>query len=71
MIDFSLYKKTGTATINDEIDLLLQQVDMIFNTTPTEVLGDNEFGTEYDRYLYDLKMSAENIKHVVKAIYLT
>lgn len=66
MVDFSLYKKSGTATINQEVDLLLQQVDILFDTTPTEVLGDENFGTKYDSYLYDTRLSASNLKLIVE-----
>ena len=66
MVDFSLYKKSGVTTINQEVDLLLQQVDILFDTTPTEVLGDENFGTKYDTYLYDTRLSAANLKNIVE-----
>lgn len=66
MVDFSLYKKSGRSTINYEVDLLIQQVDLLFDTTPTEVLGDENFGTKYDVYLYDTRISADTLKSVVE-----
>ena len=66
MVDFSLYKKGGQSVINYEVDLLLQQVDLLFDTTPTEVLGDETFGTRYDDYLYDIKLSADNLKTIIE-----
>ena len=66
MVDFSLYKKGGRSTINYEVDLLIQQVDLLFDTTPTEVLGDENFGTKYDSYLYDTRLSAANLKTIVE-----
>ena len=65
MVDFCLYKKNGTPTTNLEVDLLLQQVDILFDTTPTEVLGDDRFGTKYDKYLYNTKLSASNLKQII------
>lgn len=59
MIDFSLDSKPIK---NDDVDLLLQQIDILFDTTPGQVLGEDEYGTEYDRYLYDLKLSNNAIK---------
>ena len=56
MVDFSLYKKSGKSVINAEVDLLIQQIDLLFDTTPTEVLGSEEFGTQYDKYLYNVKL---------------
>ena len=67
MTDFCLYKSTGTATINTEVDLLIQQIDLLFDTTPTEVLGDDTFGTKYDSYLYDTRLSASNLKSIVES----
>ncbi len=66
MVDFSLYKRSGTPTINSEVDLLIQQVDILFDTTPTEVFGDENFGTKYDSYLYNTRLSADNIKSIVE-----
>ena len=66
MVDFSLYAKSGTSTINSEVDLIIQQVDILFDTTPTEVLGADDFGTKYDRYLYDTRLTADNLKTIVE-----
>lgn len=66
MVDFSMYQKSGSATLNLEVDLLIQQVDILFDTTPTEVLGDEWFGTRYDDYLYDTRLSADNLKTIVE-----
>lgn len=67
MVDFCLYKKGGNSVLNEEVDLLIQQIDILFDTTPTEVLGDEEFGTKYDSYLYDTRLSADNLKRIVEA----
>ena len=66
MVDFCL-NKTSKSNIKSEADLILQQVDLLFDTTPTEVLGDLNFGTEYDKQLYDTHLSAENIKRMVES----
>ena len=52
MIDFNLNK--GKAILNNDVDLILQQIDMLFDTTPNEVLGFEDYGTKYDYYLYNL-----------------
>ena len=66
MTDFCMYKKGGNTVLNQEVDLILQQVDILFDTTPTEVLGDENFGTKYDSYLYDVRLSANNLKSIVE-----
>ena len=67
MVDFNAYKIDGPATLNYEVDLLIQQVDILFDTTPTEVLGDEYFGTKYDEYLYDTRLSADNLRSIIES----
>ena len=55
MVDFNL--KPGEATINDDIDCIKQQIDIMFGTSEGDLLGDINYGTDYERYLYDLKLS--------------
>ena len=62
MIDFDL---NGAPTLNNDISLVLQQIDILFDTIPTEVLGDEDYGTKYHRFLYDLNISNDYIKHTV------
>ena len=66
MVDFCMYKKGGNSSINEEVDLIIQQTDILFDTTPTEVLGFETFGTKYDEYLYDTKLSASNLQSIVE-----
>ena len=63
MIDFNIDK--GSPIKNSEISLILQQIDILFDTTPTEVFGDDSYGTSYDRYLYQLKISNDGLKNEV------
>jgi hypothetical protein len=62
MIDFDLIDKP---TQNDDISLILQQIDILFDTRPKEVLGSEEFGTNYEKYLFDLNISNEAIKYSI------
>lgn len=55
MVDFNL--DFGKALKSDEAALVLQQIDILFDTKPREVLGDTEYGSNYDEYLYQLKIS--------------
>jgi hypothetical protein len=63
MIDFNL--NSGGPVQNDEISLILQQIDLLFDTTPKEVLGDNLFGTNYERFLHQLNISNAAIQQQV------
>lgn len=58
MIDFSLSNKlTDDILISNNLICVLQQIDLLFNTEPDDVLGDGTFGTNYDKYLYTIGMS--------------
>ena len=59
-MDFNINE--GKSTLTNEVDLIIQQIDILFDTSPKEVLGDVNFGTEYDRYLYDLQISGDSLK---------
>lgn len=63
MVDFSLDK--NVAVKNNDIDLIMQQIDMLFDTTPREVLGHEEYGSNYERFLYNLKLSASAIEQII------
>lgn len=58
MIDFSLSNKlTDDIIINNDLLLVLQQIDLLFDTNINDVLGDTNFGSNYDDYLYTLSVS--------------
>ena len=58
MIDFNISDTlTDDIIISNDLLCVLQQIDLLFNTEPNDVLGDNAFGTNYDKYLYTLGMS--------------
>lgn len=63
MIDFCL--DNSSVVLNDEISLIFQQIDILFDTKPKEILGDETYGTIYDNYLYDLKISNESLQQTV------
>jgi hypothetical protein len=63
MIDFNI--DIGSPVKNNDIELVLQQIDILFDTVPTEVLGFDDYGSEYDRYLYNLQISSDSLKDKV------
>ena len=63
MIDLSI--NNNDPVLNDEVGLVLQQIEILFDTKPREVFGFEDFGTKYDTYLYNLKVSNEYLKQVV------
>lgn len=63
MIDLSLDTENNIKT--SDIDIVIQQIDLLFDTYPTEVLGEENFGTRYDKFLYNLSVSSEAIRSSV------
>ena len=63
MIDFSISNKlTDKLVINNNLIYVLQQIDLLFDTDIDDVLGDSEFGTNYDKYLYTLGVSNASLE---------
>ena len=65
MVDFNLDK--GLPIKNSDVDIILQQIDILFDTTPREVFGFENYGTKYDKYLYNFQISADNLKREVES----
>lgn len=63
MVDFNI--DNGHPIKTDDVDLILQQIDILFDTNPRELLGYDEFGTQYDTYLYKLNLSNVDIQQRV------
>lgn len=63
MIDFNL--DAGSPTKNGDVALILQQIDILFDTTQKDVLGYETFGTKYDEYLYKLDISQEGLRQTI------
>lgn len=60
MIDINIgngYNSTEKDILSNDVELLIQQVDMLFGTDKNSVLGDLDYGTNYDKYLYTTGIS--------------
>jgi hypothetical protein len=57
MIDFNLNE--GNPTINEDVECLLQQIDILFSSSPGDLLGDIDYGTDYESLLYNQKLDAD------------
>ena len=60
MEDLNLYD--GDPIVDDNIDLIWQQVNILFDTYKGQLFGDDTYGTDYESLLYDLKASANDLK---------
>lgn len=65
MRDFSL--DNSVVTMSDMSSLILQQIDMLFDTSYGEVLGEPDYGTDFRQYLWDMRASAEDISNYTRS----
>lgn len=68
MQDFNVTE--GEAIITSDIDNLLQSINILFETSYDELVGNITFGTDYGQYLYDLRADGDSItQQVLKDLY--
>ena len=65
MVDINL--SAGAPTTNNDVELIIQQIDILFDTNYHEVFGAPEYGTNYDEFLYNLSLSNDSIAHRIDA----
>lgn len=69
MIDFNIGNNIINGSepliLGNPVNLIIQQVDMLFNTDINDVLGDENYGTNYDRYLYSTDISTQALESKV------
>ena len=52
--------------LDDPIDCAVQELDLIFNTNCTELIGYTEYGTTFEHFLWGMTPSAEEVKKYVR-----
>jgi len=67
--DLSLDK--NKKLINEKFEFLLQEISILFDTNPGEVLGEHNFGTDFEKYIWDLNVSNAEISNYVKRVITT
>ncbi len=65
MVDFNLNE--GAPIINQEADLIIQQIDLLFDTAKHELMGDPDFGTDYDQFLFNMQASNAAIAYKIES----
>ena len=60
MQDFNI--SPGPPAIEEDLSLIKQQLDILFDCTPGDLHGDTSFGTSYEYLLYDLRITAEQLE---------
>ena len=61
MQDFNLHKGDPILEIQEE--LIWQQVNILFDTTPGLLHGDLDYGTDYEHYLFELNASPDDLQY--------
>lgn len=63
MIDLAL---DSSIFINTNLDAALQELDMLFNTEQTELIGAPDYGTNFEQFLWTLNPSKDDIKKYIQ-----
>lgn len=66
MIDFN--SSSSSPLLEFEGDLVLQQIDMLFDTRKGDVLGEYNYGTDFERFLWNLQISNNAISRYVENV---
>lgn len=66
MIDFC--NTEDALFLEHDIDLVIQEIDMLFDTMRGEVLGNYLYGSEFYKFLYDLNASDSYIENYVTTL---
>lgn len=65
MIDLSLKNINNNIYIDDDLEEALQELDILFYTENTELIGDIDFGINLEQYLWILSPAVESIKSYI------
>lgn len=52
--------------LDNVLDCALQELDMLFNTTNTEVLGNMDYGCNFEQFLWSLTPNDEQLKNYIR-----
>lgn len=55
----------GQVFITNTVDAALQEIDLIFNTTNTELIGYPKFGTNFEYFLWQLTPSPNALEQYI------
>lgn len=63
MIDLSL--DTDTVVKTTDLENVIQQIEMLFDTSPFEVIGEPNFGSDFEKFLWNLNSSNYDIENYI------
>lgn len=62
MLDLAL---DHTVLINTELDAAVQELNILFSTETTELIGNPTFGTNFEQFLWQLTPAPDSIKQYI------
>lgn len=65
MIDLSL--DTDTVAKTTDLDNVIQQIEMLFDTSPFEVIGEPNYGSDFEKFLWNLNSSNYDIENYISS----
>lgn len=63
MVDISLFEE---GVLQSEFDLALQELDILFNTENTQLIGVPNYGMNFEQFLWSLTPSVDSIEKYIK-----
>lgn len=63
MIDLAIDNRVF---IDTELDEALQELDMLFNTENTELIGYPKYGTNFEQFLWNMNPSVSSLKSYIE-----
>ena len=63
ILDLALDNRT---VLTSELDCAIQELDMLFNTVNTELIGKPEYGTNFEQFLWTLTPMTEALKEYIE-----
>lgn len=65
MVDLSL--DTETVVKTSDLDNVIQQIEMLFDTEPFDVIGEPTYGSDFDKFLWNLTASNYDIENYIRS----
>lgn len=66
MIDFC--STEDEVQLTEDLDLIIQQIDMLFSTTPMDVIGCPNYGCAFEKFIWDLSYPSAEIKKYTEGL---
>ena len=64
MVDLSLDTRTVVKTT--DLENVMQQIEMLFDTSPFEVIGEPRYGSDFEKFLWNLNASNYEIERYIE-----